>query len=189
MGVIFESLSPPSLHSEYARSTLLAELPVSVVVDGAPQETKTFSILCSEDLGSGGRGNCLASPCFFPVGSLPVFPSPSLVGGLDAGVSPMGSSSPPRLNVPCTSSVMSPVSSTPTIPPASCGALPLCPEVPKNSPAATHPRGADADNHGVSWSSVVQQNTPSGKSPLIFFPLNVDDVGTAILSPPPDVIH
>ncbi|GMH25401.1 hypothetical protein Nepgr_027244 [Nepenthes gracilis] len=86
----------------------------------------------------------------FPVGSLPLNLGPSLVGGLDVGVSPLGSSSPPRLNVPCTSSVKSPVSSAPTIPPASCGALPFCPEVPKNSLVATHPHGAGADNHGVS---------------------------------------
>ncbi|GMH17738.1 hypothetical protein Nepgr_019579 [Nepenthes gracilis] len=84
------------------------------------------------------------------------------LGGLDAGVSPLGSSSPPRLNMPCTSNVMSPVYSAPSIPPASCGALPFCPEVPKISPVTTHPCGADADNNGVSCSSVVQQNIPGG---------------------------
>ncbi|GMH11737.1 hypothetical protein Nepgr_013578 [Nepenthes gracilis] len=149
MGVIPESPSPPSLHSEFARSTLLAELPISVDVECDPQKSKGFSIPCSVDLVPDGLGNCMASPSKFPVSSLPVNPGPSIVGGLEAGVSPLGSSSPPRLNMPCSSSVMSPVYSASSIPPASCDALPFCPEVLKNSLVTTHPCGADAVNKGT----------------------------------------
>ncbi|GMH30292.1 hypothetical protein Nepgr_032135 [Nepenthes gracilis] len=190
MGVIPESPSPPSLHSEFARSTLLAELPVSVDVDCAPQKSKGYSIPCSVDLVPDGLGNCMASPSKFPVGSLPVNPGPSIVGGLDAGVSPLGSSSPPRLNMRCSSSVMSPVYSASSIIPASCDALLFCPELPKNSPVTTHPCGADADNKGdpISLSRIRSGRTMMGLRPIMYLTLPPGrmwfTVGTYALSAP-----
>ncbi|GMH02204.1 hypothetical protein Nepgr_004043 [Nepenthes gracilis] len=160
MGVIPESPSPPSLHSEFARSSLLAELPVSVDVECAPQKSEGFSIPCSVDMVPDGLGNCMASPSKFQVGSLPVNPGPTIVGELDASVLPLGSSSPPRMNMPCTSSVMSPVYSASSIRPASYDALPFCSEVPKNSPVTTHPCGADAVNKAI----VFPPRTQSGLS-------------------------
>ncbi|GMH10677.1 hypothetical protein Nepgr_012518 [Nepenthes gracilis] len=141
---------PPSLHSDFARSTFQVEFPDSVVSVGAPQAALASSIHCSKNLVSEGLGNCLANSGNFPVGSLPVNPSPSIEGGLNAGALPLAYSSPPHQCEPCPSSVMSAVAIAPASLSAPCGALQICPEAPRNSPAATPPPSADAGNHGVS---------------------------------------
>ncbi|GMH02171.1 hypothetical protein Nepgr_004010 [Nepenthes gracilis] len=137
----------------------LDEIPDSVISVDAPQAALASSIHCSKNLVSEGLGNCLANLGNFPVGSLPVNPGPSIEGGLDAGAPPLAYSSPPRQCEPCPSSVKSAVATAPASLFAPCGALQLCLEAPRNSPAATPPHNADAGNHGVSWSSVVLQNT------------------------------
>ncbi|GMH28988.1 hypothetical protein Nepgr_030831 [Nepenthes gracilis] len=154
-----------------------AECSDSVVFDGAPQEALSPSNQCPRNMDSEGFGNCLANSSNFPVGSIPENPGPSIAGGLVADASPLASSSPPRQGIPCPSNVLLAVSSASAILPAPSGAPQLCPEVPRNSPAAALPPGADACNHGVSWSSVVQHNTPGGKSLLKFFPLMLQMLG------------
>ncbi|GMH06223.1 hypothetical protein Nepgr_008063 [Nepenthes gracilis] len=107
-------------------------------------------------MGSEGFGNCLASSGNFPVGSIAENPGPSIAGGLDADASPLAS--------PCPSNVLPAVSSASAILLAPSRALQLCPEVPRNSPLPPFPPSADACNRGVSWSSVVQHNTPGANS-------------------------
>ncbi|GMH16933.1 hypothetical protein Nepgr_018774 [Nepenthes gracilis] len=199
LGESFSSPSPPSLLSEYARSTFQAEIPDSVISIGAPQATLASSTHCSKNLVSEGLGNCLASLGNFPVGSLPVNPGPSVAGGLDAGASPSASSSPPRQCVPCPSSVLSTVSTAHAILSAPNGALQFFPEVPRNSPAATPPLSADADNHGVSWSSwsyktllvIIEERHNAGVEahPISIIASGTDEVSGPVLCPiqPPSI--
>ncbi|GMH22076.1 hypothetical protein Nepgr_023919 [Nepenthes gracilis] len=166
-----------------------AELPDSVDFDGVPQDAIVALIQCSGILDSEGFGSGLASSGKFPVGSLPDIPGPSDAGGMEAGASRLASSSPPRQCIPCPSSVLPAVSNASAILPAPSGDLQFClgsqhgaPVIPRNSPAATLPPGADACNHGVTWSSMVQQNTPGG--PVICLIQSPTTFGPKVLASP-----
>ncbi|GMH21249.1 hypothetical protein Nepgr_023091 [Nepenthes gracilis] len=163
----FASPSPPSLLSDFAHSTFQTELPEADVFVGVHQDALGASIQGSGNLDPEGFGSgpiCVGKP---PLGCLPDSPGPSVVGDLGAGAAPLATPSPPQQCFPCPSSALLAESNASAFLHAPSRALQFCPGsksdapvIPRNSPAAVPPPGADACNHGVTWSSVVQQNTP-----------------------------
>ncbi|GMH22888.1 hypothetical protein Nepgr_024731 [Nepenthes gracilis] len=146
-----------------------AVLPDFVDFDGVPQGELDVSVQRPGILDSEVLGNGLASTVKSPEGSLPCNPGSSDAGGLEAGASPLACSSPSRQSLLCPSSGLLVVSTASANIPAPGGDVQYCPGsqyvapvIPRSSSVAALPPGVAACNYGVSWSSVVQQNTLGG---------------------------